>query len=335
MRRLFVWALLTLSSIYSFGSESGPRACHVQVIMSAGTAIPQNLKLQVFAGEKRLTELTVPYTGSLVLPSLAPGSYRVQTGAEGSNFFTSGPLHVPEAGPCEYGINIAGHADAGNRLVEDDLDVEDLRVPAKARERFEKGFAALQHGQLDEAKKDFQEVVKLDPKLSRAYNVLGVISDQQKDTITARKYFEKALEINPRSKAALMNLAKLCMLEKQYEPGLELLERFRQGTRETADVHAMEAIAYLKLQRYAEAIQEAREVHALPHVNWESVHLTAAIAYEKLHQPEMAAAEYQTYIDETSNTAMRAVAAAKIRELGNVAQQSGSTVPMNSLRSQY
>jgi tetratricopeptide (TPR) repeat protein len=288
------------------------------------------MKLQVFAGDKNVSEMKVPFDGNVSLPPLAPGKYRVQTG-EGANFLTSGPLNVPESGVCELHVNIVGHADTKNQLVEDDLDVEDLRIPRKARERFEKGFAAFQHGDLAEARKDFLEVTRLDPKLSRAYNVLGVIFDQQKDHAAARKYFEKALELNPRSKAALMNMAKLCMLEKQYDAALNFLERFRAGSRDHADVYGMEADAYLTLGRYQDAIRAAQAAHRLNHRNWDTVHLIAASAYEALHQPEMAASEYGLYLDESSNPEMRAVAFQKVRELSGVAQQNQTAVPMNSL----
>jgi hypothetical protein len=61
------------------------------------------------------------------------------------------------------------------------------------------------------------------------------------------------------------------------------------------------------------------------------VHLIAASAYEALHQPELAASEYRLYLDESSNPEMRAVALQKVRNLGGVAQQSQTTVPINSL----
>lgn len=329
MRCTVYSAFLLFVSTLSLGSTMEPRVCHVQINMSAGSVPPQ-MKLQVFAGDRRFSEMKVPFDGSLLLPPLAPGDYRVQTG-EGTNFVTSGPLHVPESGPCELGVNILGHADAKNQLVENDLDVEDLRVPRKARERFEKGFAAVQRGELEEAKQDFLEVTRLDPRLSRAYNVLGVISDQQKNRAEARQYFEKALELNPRSKMALMNLAKLCMMENKYDAALGFLERFRVGSSEHADVYGMEADAYLKLDRYSEAIRAAQAAHRLSHQNWEMVHLFAAAAYEALHQPERATAEYRVYLDESSNSEMRAVAFQKIRELGQVAQQGRTTAPMNSL----
>lgn len=329
MRCVVCFAILLFVSTLSFGSESEPRVCRVQVNISSGS-LPANMRLRVFAGDRRLSEMKVPFDGNLFLPPLVPGDYRVQTG-EGTNFVTSGPLHVPESGVCELRVSILGHADAKNQLVEDELDVEDLRVPRKAREQFEKGFAALQHGDMEEAKKDFVEVTRLDPKLSRAYNVLGVISDQQKNRAAARQYFERAVELNPRSKAALMNLAKLCMLEKQYDAAIGLLERFRAGSRDHADVYGMEADAYLKLGRYEDAIRAAQSAHRLNHQNWDTVHLIAASAYEALHQPQMAAAEYRLYIDESSNPEMRAVAFQKLSDLDGVAQQSRTGVPMNSL----
>jgi tetratricopeptide (TPR) repeat protein len=128
-----------------------------------------------------------------------------------------------------------------------------------------------------------------------------------------------------------MNLAKLCMLERQYDAAIGFLERFRVGSRDHADVYGMEADAYLKLRRYEDAIRAAQAAHRLNHQNWDTVHLIAASAYEALHQPEMAAAEYRLYLDESSNPEMRAVAFQKIRDLGGVAQQSQTSVPMNSL----
>lgn len=329
MRCIVGFATLLFISAVCFGSKSEPRICHVQVNISSGS-LPEKMKLQVFAGDRRLSEIRVPFDGSVFLPPLAPGDYRVQTG-QGTNFVTSGPLHVPDSGACEFHVSIVGHADAKNQLAEDDLDVEDLRISQKARDRFEKGFAALQQGELEEAKAYFLEVTRLDPRLSRAYNVLGVISDQQKNRPAAHQYFQKALELNPRSKAALINLAKLCMIEKQYDAALDLLERFRVGSRDHADVYGMEADAYLKLHRYEEAIRAAQAAHRLDHQNWDFVHLIAASAHEALHQPELAASEYRLYLDESSNPEMRAIALQKVRNLGGVAQQSQTTVPSNSL----
>lgn len=322
-------ALIWMSP-FLFGSDLELSTCHVRVIMSDGTPLPANLKLQIFAAGKRVSEIEVPDSGEMALPPLKAGEYRMQTGGAGTNFLTSGPLHVPVSGECEAGINIVGRADADNRIAEDDVDVEDLRLSRKARETFEHAFADLQHGELKKAAEGFLQVTKLAPRLSRAYNVLGVIADQQGDRDSARGYFNQALELNPRSKTALMNLIKLCMTEKQYDAALNLLDRYRAGTRDNADVHAIAANADLRLERYAAAIREAHAAHALSHLNWESVHVIAATAYEALHQPDQAADEFRTYMQETSNPALRQMAREKIQELRNVAQQRAAEAPIQA-----
>jgi len=331
MQRSVVLALLLLgSSILSLASDSQLRSCHVQVVMSDGV-IPAKLRLQVFDGNSRIRELRVPETGSTTVTALAPGDYRIQTGGLDANFLTAGPLHVPASGPCEIGFTIVGHADAHNTLEEDDVDIEDLRVSSRARSLFQSAFAQFERGELQKSKESFIEVTKLAPRLSRAYNILGVISNQQGDTRSGREYFEKALELNPRSKQALMNLAKLSIVERRFDEALTTLERYRIGSPNVADVHAMEAEAYLKLGRYREAIREVKAAHALPHPNWASVHVIAAASFEALHQPDDAVSEYRRVIEECNQPTLRERAAQRISELTSVASQQPVQIPLNSL----
>lgn len=336
MRRGMVPALFVLgSSIVSVASDSQPRNCHVQVVMSSG-AIPAKLKLQIFNGANRIRELRVRETGSVTLKDLAPGDYRIQSGGVDANFLTAGPLHVPASGPCELGFTIVGRTDAHKNLTEDDVEVEDLRISPAVRSLFQSAFSQFEHGDLQKAKESFTEVTRLAPKLSRAYNILGVISNQQGDRVSSREYFEKALELNPRSRPALMNLAKLSIVERRFDDTLGILERYRIGTPDIADVHAMEAEALLKLGRYNDAIREAKAAHVLPHPNWASVHVIAAASYEALHQPDSAVSEYRQFMQECNQQPMREQAAQRISELTSVAlqqpsSQPSSQIPMNSL----
>ena len=336
MHRSVVLALFILgSSIASHASDSELRNCHVQVVMSNG-AIPAKLKLQVFSGSKRIHEVRVPETGSVSIPDLVPGEYRIQSGGVNANFLTAGPLHVPATGPCELGFTIVGRTDAHKNLSEDDVEVEDLRISPAVRSLFQSAFSQFEHGELQKARESFTEVTRLAPKLSRAYNILGVISNQQGDKVGSRQYFEKALELNPHSRPALMNLAKLSITERQFSDALAVLERYRLGTPDIADVHAMEAEAFLKLGQYNDAIREAKAAHLLPHPNWASVHVIAAASYEALHQPDYAVTEYQKFIQECNQQPMREQAARRISELTSVASQQPASqqpiqIPMNSL----
>lgn len=332
MLRSLVSALLLVgSSISSLAADLQPQSCRVQVLMSSGR-LPAKLKLQIFDGNRRIREIRVPAGGSITIPDLAPGDYRMQTGGVDSNFLTAGPLHVPESGPCELGFTIVGRADSHNAFLEDDVEVEDLRLSPQARSLFQSAFTEFERGELQKARDSFVEVTRLAPKLSRAYNILGVICNQLGDQQSGRQYFEKALELNPRSKPALMNLAKLSIVERRFGEALTILERYRIGTPDIADIHAMEAEAFLKLGKYHEAIREAKASHSLPHANWATVHVIAAASFEALHQPDSAVAEYRQFIAESNQEPLRERAAQRINELNPlVVQQPTTAVPSNSL----
>ena len=332
MQRSLVSALLVVgSSIPSLASHLQLQNCHVQVSMSSG-AVPGKLKLQVFDGNRRIRELRVPENGSVVIPDLVPGDYRIQTGGVDTNFLTAGPVHVPESGPCELGFTISGRTDLHNALLEDEVEVEDLRVSSQVRSLFQSAFAEFERGELQKARDSFVEVIRIAPKLSRAYNILGVVCNQLGDQQSGRQYFEKALELNPRSKPALMNLAKLSIVERRFNDALSILERYRIGIPDIADTHAMEAEAFLKLGKYSDAIREAKASHALPHANWATVHVIAAASFEALHQPDSAVAEYRQFIAECNQQSLREQAARKIIELTPlVVQQPTTAVPLNSL----
>ena len=54
MRCIVGFATLLFISAVCFGSKSEPRICHVQVNISSGS-LPEKMKLQVFAGDRRLS----------------------------------------------------------------------------------------------------------------------------------------------------------------------------------------------------------------------------------------------------------------------------------------
>ena len=331
MRRCFVPTLIVLTlSVCAFGTDSHSRTCHAHITMADGSPVPPGLKVQVFDGDRRISEAKVPLTGEVTLAGLIPGQYRMQTGGTGANFLTAGPLRVTEAGACEIAVSMAGRPE-NKSIVADEVDVEDLRISERARATFQRAFRDFEAGHLDRAKKSFLEVTTLAPRLSRTYNILGVISAQQGDSNGARRFFDTALELNPRSRTALLNRAKLSIVQRQFEEAVTLLERYRVGSRDIADVHAIEAEALLKMGKYLDAIREANAVHALPHDNWASVHVIAATAFEALLQPEKAVQEYQRYVAESTSEPMRERAAQRIRELTMTAERRNSSIPMNSL----
>lgn len=320
-QKYFPVLILLLLSSMAIADTSQAHACQVHIMVSGDGALPAHLHLQLFKQSTSVLDREVPPDGILELSGLPAGEYRFQVRAASPAFLSAGRLHVAEDGSCHADISITAREDSKNQFVDEDLDVEDLRVSRKTRSTFQNAFTDFEHGDLTRAKRGFLEVIKLDPKLSRAYNVLGVISDQEGDKNAARGYFEKAVELNPGSKSALLNLAKLSATQGQYSTSLGLLERYRSGLPEMADIHVMEADLYLKMGDLVNVIREAGKAHTLPHANWAIVHMLAAQAYQGLHETDKAVLEYRQYAAECSTDAGRQEAAARIRALTHVAQQ--------------
>ena len=325
--------LLLGFSTFIFGSDARLRDCQISVAMADGGPLPLGLQVSLFDGDRRITEHHVPKTGIVTLAQLRPGDYRIQVAGTERSFVTSGPLRVNDADPCDLGIDLPARADSQNKVAEGEVDVEDLRVSGKTRALFESSFFAFQQGRLDKAKEGFLEVIRIDPKLSRAYDILGVILNQQGDRAAARNFFETSLQLNPRSRSTLLNLAKLSLFEQRYQEVLQLMGRYSQGTRDIANTHVFKAEAYFGLGKFEQVADEARAAHALPHANGADVHLLAAKALEILHRSDSAVEEYRLYLAESKTDESREFALARIRDLTSSIASGAPPVPGNAFMS--
>jgi arylsulfatase A-like enzyme/Flp pilus assembly protein TadD len=80
-------------------------------------------------------------------------------------------------------------------------------------------------GQLDQALKNAQEAVNLQPTLPEAYNMLGSICYLRKEMPQAEHAFLKVLELSPRSDTALTNLAEVYAQTGRVAEAKETLKR--------------------------------------------------------------------------------------------------------------
>jgi tetratricopeptide (TPR) repeat protein len=69
------------------------------------------------------------------------------------------------------------------------------------------GIVAAGKGQFDQAKADFEQALKVDPKNKFAWFNLGFLAEAHKDTAGAVKAYDKALESDPLYTPALYNKA--------------------------------------------------------------------------------------------------------------------------------
>ncbi|XP_041071543.1 protein O-mannosyl-transferase TMTC1 isoform X4 [Carcharodon carcharias] len=82
---------------------------------------------------------------------------------------------------------------------------------------FSEGNLLRELNQLDVAFKSYKQAVELSPDLSQAWMNMGGIRHIKGDYKAAREYYEKALELVPKSKILRENLGKLDRLEKRLQ----------------------------------------------------------------------------------------------------------------------
>jgi tetratricopeptide (TPR) repeat protein len=88
------------------------------------------------------------------------------------------------------------------------------------------GLSYRHLGRFDEARKNFQEGLKLDPHNASCLFNLGYIEKRQGNQAAAERLFQQALKSNPNFSEALLELANLRIADKKFEEAAILLKRY-------------------------------------------------------------------------------------------------------------
>ena len=96
------------------------------------------------------------------------------------------------------------------------------------------GLSYRHLGRFDEAKKYFQEGLKLDPRNGSCLFNMGFIEERQGNHAAAEGYFQQALKSNPDDAEALLEMANLRIAGKKFEQAAVLLRRYVKVSRDPA-----------------------------------------------------------------------------------------------------
>lgn len=96
------------------------------------------------------------------------------------------------------------------------------------------GLSHLTLGRFDEAKQDFQNGLKLEPRNNYCLFNLGYIAERQGDSAQAQATFEKVLRADPDFPDALLELSNLDIQAKKYLEAETLLKRYIRVSRSPA-----------------------------------------------------------------------------------------------------
>src|ERR1700730_9275227 len=96
------------------------------------------------------------------------------------------------------------------------------------------GLSYRHLGRFDEARKYFQEGLKLDPRNASCLFNMGYIAGRQGNQAAAEQLFQRALKSNPDFYEALLELPNLRIAAKKFEEAATLLRRYVKVSRDPA-----------------------------------------------------------------------------------------------------
>jgi tetratricopeptide (TPR) repeat protein len=109
-----------------------------------------------------------------------------------------------------------------------------IELDPSARSYVFMGLSYRHLGRFDEARKYFEQGLKLDPENASCLFNMGYIEGRQGNQAAAEKLFQAALRSNPDLSDALIELANLRIADKKFEEAATLLRRYVKVSRNPA-----------------------------------------------------------------------------------------------------
>lgn len=154
-----------------------------------------------------------------------------------------------------------------------------------------------ENGRYDQAMKNIDRAVSLNPEMTDGYMVRGIICHLRDDNDEAIHNFREVTSREPDNLRAYSYISKCCNAEGRYEEAVEAAERGLQINGSYANFFVNKGVALYHLNRYEEAVSALRRVIA----NQNTAHTAAVetayrfrgMSYEKLGDTEKALSDYR------------------------------------------
>lgn len=102
------------------------------------------------------------------------------------------------------------------------LDAGAYKAPSAARRDYERGMEALEKGKLADARKNFEEAVKIYPRYAHAWFQLGDVLQKQTEKDAARTAYLRATAIDSRYLSPYLSLAGMAIDAEEWKEALGL-----------------------------------------------------------------------------------------------------------------
>jgi Flp pilus assembly protein TadD len=151
------------------------------------------------------------------------------------------------------------------------------RFPKKAVKEFDQGVQCHANGKHDDALGHYQKAIALAPDFYAAHNNLGSVYLSKSDFAAARKEFEEVVRLNQSDSAGYFNLSNVCMLMGQMTDAEKYLEEGMRRQPDSALGHFLLGSLDMRLEKLSEgesALRQAIQLDpAMPQARLQLVNL--------------------------------------------------------------
>ncbi|OGE83030.1 MAG: hypothetical protein A2Y39_07010 [Candidatus Delongbacteria bacterium GWF2_40_14] len=136
---------------------------------------------------------------------------------------------------------------------------KDLAKSLEATDWFELGYKAQESGKYEEALKNYDKALQLDPKIAQIYNNRGLVYYFMSNYAKAESNFDKAIEINPKLCMAYNNKAVLSYDRRLYDNAVKSFTKVLELDPKLEQAYYNRGFAYYKMNNIELCLQDLKE----------------------------------------------------------------------------
>jgi len=295
------------------GSGSGMQVGnhYIEVHLTDQSGRPMNVALRVQILDQAGTRLAEAYSnreqGVADFDGFSSGSFQLSiTGPDVEPVIQPFEIYATEQTHREYiRVQMKNTGPPGSPASpgsDPTVSAQDLSIPDKAREEFEKGMEAYGRGEDHDAQGALEQAVAIYPGYVRAHNNLGVLYLKAGLKIKAFVEFSKAVEFDPKFAPGYVNEARVSISDGNFAEAEPALKKALEA--DPSALNAMKLLCETEFARneYPQFLDTARHVHQLTREpQYADLHLVSAQILVNQGKKQEAAAEYQLFVEENPN----------------------------------
>jgi len=195
-------------------------------------------------------------------------------------------------------------------------------LPPKPQKEVTKALEALHAGKLDEAIKHLEAAQRMAPKEAEIPSLLGTAYEKKSDIATARKYWDQAIQLDPKRLAPLLAYGDSLLRQKDLVGARKYLEKAVEAGPNSWRAHSLLAATLLQQNSYVETVSHAERAIEIGKSEANSARLTLGQALAFQHKNPEAVSVLEAYIAGKPSQAMADAAQNMIARLKNAGSSS-------------